>query len=233
MKSTVKGFRIAAKKSAIVIAVSMLLLFVLAWFIPLNVNMPYAVTVTDSRGEVLHAFLSKDEKWRMNVGLNEINPQLVKAIIQKEDRWFYFHYGVNPVAVVRALVNNLMYQRKTSGASTITMQVSRLLYPAPRTLYNKMIEALRAVQLECRYSKKEILELYLNLIPYGGNIEGVKAASVLYLGVEGKAPHTTELCCGDGAYRPDDGRVSGALCGVLRSWFRRELGRDAGQPRSA
>lgn len=182
MKSTVKGFRIAAKKSAIVIAVSMLLLFVLAWFIPLNVNIPYAVTVTDSRGEVLHAFLSKDEKWRMKVGLNEINPQLVKAIIQKEDRWFYFHYGVNPVAVVRALVNNLMYQRKTSGASTITMQVSRLLYPAPRTLYNKMIEALRAVQLECRYSKKEILELYLNLIPYGGNIEGVKAASVLYLG---------------------------------------------------
>ena len=182
MKSTVKGFRIAAKKSAIVIAVSMLLMFVLAWFIPLNVNIPYAVTVTDSRGEVLHAFLSKDEKWRMNVGLNEINPQLVKAIIQKEDRWFYFHYGVNPVAVVRAMVNNLMYQRKTSGASTITMQVSRLLYPAPRTLYNKMIEALRAVQLECRYSKKEILELYLNLIPYGGNIEGVKAASVLYLG---------------------------------------------------
>ncbi|HMR47387.1 MAG TPA: penicillin-binding protein 1C [Bacteroidia bacterium] len=181
MKSTVKGFRIAAKKSAIVIAVSILLMFVLAWMIPLNVNIPYAVTVTDSRGEVLHAFLSKDEKWRMKVGLNEISPQLVTAIIQKEDRWFNFHYGVNPVAVVRALVNNLMYQRKTSGASTITMQVSRLLYPAPRTLYNKIIEAFRAVQLECRYSKKEILELYLNLIPYGGNIEGVEAASVLYL----------------------------------------------------
>lgn len=181
MKSTVKGFRVTIKKSAIAIAVSLLLMFVMAWMIPLNVNIPYAVTVTDSRGEVLHAFLSKDEKWRMKVGLNEISPQLVKAIIQKEDRWFYFHYGVNPVAVVRALVNNLMYQRKTSGASTITMQVSRLLYPAPRTLYNKIIEALRAVQLECRYSKKEILELYLNLIPYGGNIEGVKAASVLYL----------------------------------------------------
>lgn len=181
MKSTVKGFRVTIKKSAIAIAVSLLLMFALAWMIPLNVNIPYAVTVTDSRGEVLHVFLSKDEKWRMKVGLNEISPQLVKAIIQKEDRWFYFHYGVNPVAVVRALVNNLMYQRKTSGASTITMQVSRLLYPAPRTLYNKIIEALRAVQLECRYSKKEILELYLNLIPYGGNIEGVKAASVLYL----------------------------------------------------
>ncbi len=181
MKSTVKGFRVTIKKSAIAIAVSLLLMFALTWMIPLNVNIPYAVTVTDSRGEVLHAFLSKDEKWRMKVGLYEISPQLVKAIIQKEDRWFYFHYGVNPVAVVRALVNNLMYQRKTSGASTITMQVSRLLYPAPRTLYNKIIEALRAVQLECRYSKKEILELYLNLIPYGGNIEGVKAASVLYL----------------------------------------------------
>jgi len=181
MKSAIKGFRSAVLKSAIVFAVCMLLVYLLAWLIPFNVNIPYAVTVTDSRGEVLHAFLSKDEKWRMKANLNEINPQLVKAIIQKEDRWFYFHYGVNPVAVGRAVVNNLIYQRKTSGASTITMQVSRLLSPAPRTLFNKMIEAFRAVQLENRYSKKEILEMYLNLIPYGGNIEGVKAASVLYL----------------------------------------------------
>ncbi|HNU47272.1 MAG TPA: transglycosylase domain-containing protein, partial [Bacteroidia bacterium] len=182
MKAAVKGFRSIILKSAILIAACMLLVYVLSWLIPLNVNIPYAVTVTDSRGTVLHAFLSKDEKWRMKACLSEINPQLVKAIIQKEDRWFYFHYGVNPVAVVRAAVNNLFYQRKTSGASTITMQVSRLLNPEPRTLFNKMIEAFRAVQLECRYSKKEILEMYLNLIPYGGNIEGVKAASVLYLG---------------------------------------------------
>ncbi|HOZ91572.1 MAG TPA: transglycosylase domain-containing protein [Bacteroidia bacterium] len=128
MKSAIKGFRSAVLKSAIVFAVCMLLVYLLAWLIPFNVNIPYAVTVTDSRGEVLHAFLSKDEKWRMKANLNEINPQLVKAIIQKEDRWFYFHYGVNPVAVGRAVVNNLIYQRKTSGASTITMQVSRLLW---------------------------------------------------------------------------------------------------------
>ncbi|MBS1764753.1 MAG: penicillin-binding protein 1C [Bacteroidetes bacterium] len=153
---------------------------VLQWIFPLNINIPYSTVVTASDGTVLHAYLSKDFKWRMAVTSKEVSPNLTKALIQKEDKYFYYHYGVNPVAVARAIFNNLRHQRKTSGASTITMQVIRLLYPAPRTLSNKIVESFRAIQLEWSYSKAEILNLYLNLVPYGGNIEGVKAASVFY-----------------------------------------------------
>ncbi len=107
-------------------------------------------------------------------------PNLIKAIITKEDQWFYWHPGVNPVAVIRALISNIVRRERVSGASTITMQVVRLLDPKERTYSNKLIEMLRAVQLEIHYSKKEILEMYLSLLPFGGNIEGVKAASYFY-----------------------------------------------------
>lgn len=142
--------------------------------------MPYAQVVSATDGKVLHSFLSKDEKWRMEVQLNEVSPQLLKAIVNKEDKYFYYHFGVNPIAICRAAFNNTIYHRKTSGASTITMQVARLLYPDDRTYLNKLIESFRALQLEWKLSKSEILALYLSLVPYGGNIEGVKAASVFY-----------------------------------------------------
>ena len=174
------------KKSFRFILISTVVLFAvflfLRWCFPLQVEVPYSTVISADDGTVLHAYLSKDSKWRMAVTEKEVNPQLIKAILNKEDKYFYFHYGVNPVAVIRALFNNLLHQRKTSGASTITMQVVRLLYPAPRTWTNKMTEAFRATELEWQYSKDEILNLYLNLIPYGGNIEGVKAASVFYFG---------------------------------------------------
>ncbi|MEZ5068436.1 MAG: penicillin-binding protein 1C [Bacteroidia bacterium] len=174
------------KKSFRFILISTVVLFAvflfLRWCFPLQVEVPYSTVISADDGTVLHAYLSKDSKWRMAVTEKEVNPQLIKAILNKEDKYFYFHYGVNPVAVIRALFNNLLHQRKTSGASTITMQVVRLLYPAPRTWTNKLTEAFRATELEWQYSKDEILNLYLNLIPYGGNIEGVKAASVFYFG---------------------------------------------------
>lgn len=174
------------KKSFRFILISAVALFAvfhfLRWCFPLNVEVPYSTVISADDGTVLHAYLSKDSKWRMDVTEKEVNPQLIKAILNKEDKYFYFHYGVNPVAVIRALFNNILHQRKTSGASTITMQVVRLLYPAPRTWTNKITEAFRATELEWQYSKDEILNLYLNLIPYGGNIEGVKAASVFYFG---------------------------------------------------
>ena len=87
---------------------------------------------------------------------------------------------VNPVSIVRALYKNLTSGEKISGASTITMQVARLLEPKDRTYWNKIIEVFRAFQLELRYSKEEILEIYLSLLPFGGNIEGVKSASYIY-----------------------------------------------------
>ncbi len=131
----------------------------------------------------MHAYLSSDDKWRMNTSLEEINPLLKKTILFKEDKYFYYHPGINPVAIIRALVNNLIYGKKTSGASTITMQVARLLYPARRTYGNKISEMFRALQLEYKYSKDDIFRLYLNLVPYGGNVEGVKAASLMYFGI--------------------------------------------------
>src|SRR6185503_15321817 len=94
--------------------------------------------------------------------------------------YFYSHPGVNPVAVTRAFFNNLFKMRRTSGASTITMQVARALEPGKRNIWSKMREMFRAFQLEWKYNKKEILQMYLNLVPYGGNIEGVKSASQLY-----------------------------------------------------
>jgi len=114
--------------------------------------------------------------------LKEISPKLKEAILFKEDKYFYYHFGVNPVAIARAAFNNVFHLKRTSGASTITMQVARLLDPKDRTYLNKLTEVFRAMQLELKYSKAEILQMYLNLVPYGGNIEGVKAASLLYFG---------------------------------------------------
>lgn len=147
---------------------------------PLPATEAYSHVILDNRGRVLHGFLNPSDKWRMQVALDEIHPDLRTAFLAKEDRWFYWHPGVNPVAIVRALWVNTLTGRRTSGASTITMQVARLLEPRPRTPLSKLIEIFRALQLEFAYSKDEILQLYLNRIPYGGNIEGIKSASILY-----------------------------------------------------
>lgn len=154
--------------------------FLLNWLFPVPDKIAYSPIVTDDAGTVIHAYLTPDQKWRMKTDLAEISPSLQKAILQKEDKWFYRHPGVNPFAIGRAFFRNLLSGRRTSGASTITMQVARALEPKRRTYLNKFVEIFRALQLEWKYSKKEILQLYLNLVPYGGNIEGVKAASVLY-----------------------------------------------------
>ena len=145
---------------------------------PLKDKVEYSTIITDKNGEVINAFLTKDEKWRMKTELTEIAPILRKTIIAKEDRYFYSHPGINPVAVVRAAFKNILRMKRTSGASTITMQVARALEPRKRNIGSKMIEMFRAFQLEWKYSKDEILQLYLNLVPYGGNLEGVKAASL-------------------------------------------------------
>lgn len=156
------------------------LFFVLHFIFPLPDKVEYSIIITDNKGEVVNSFLTKDQKWRMNTELDEISPLLQKTIIAKEDKHFYSHPGVNPFAVARAFFNNVFQMRRTSGASTITMQVAKALEPGKRNIWSKLREMFRAFQLEIKYSKKEILQLYLNLVPYGGNIEGVKAASLLY-----------------------------------------------------
>jgi len=170
------------KRILITIASLIISFLVLDALFPLKVSINYSQIIVADDGTVLHAFLNNKQKWRMYTELNEITPSLHKAFINKEDKYFYYHYGINPFAILRAAFNNIIRGRKTSGASTITMQVVRLLYPEERTYFNKMKEMFRAMQLEHHYTKDEILQMYLNLAPYGGNIEGVKAASLLYFG---------------------------------------------------
>lgn len=148
--------------------------------IPISTKISYSSVVTDRNGEILYSFLNKEDKWRMYIKQEEISDELKKTILFKEDKYFYYHFGVNPLAIGRALFNNIAQNKRTSGASTITMQVARLLEPRPRTYISKLIEIFRALQLEWMLSKDEILQLYLNLVPYGGNIEGVQSAAVLF-----------------------------------------------------
>jgi len=140
--------------------------------------------VADHEGRWLHAFTTPQGRWRFRADLDEIEPAFLERVVLIEDKRFWRHYGVDPAAVVRAGVSSLQAGRIVSGASTITMQTARLLEPRPRTISSKLIEMFRAVQIERRLSKREILELYLTLTPYGGNLEGVRAASLIYFGKE-------------------------------------------------
>lgn len=177
---TKKGILKFLKRMGIGILGLIILFFILNWIFPLRDKIEYSALITDDKGEVANAFLTKDQKWRMKTELDEISPLLQKTIVAKEDRHFYSHPGVNPFAVTRAIFSNIFHMRRMSGASTITMQVAKMLEPGKRNIWSKMREMFRALQLELKYSKKEILQMYLNLVPYGGNIEGVKAASLLY-----------------------------------------------------
>jgi penicillin-binding protein 1C len=157
---------------------------------PLPAPYPYSRIVYARDGSMLGATLSRDDKWRMHTQTSEVPPTLLQALVAKEDRYFWYHPGVNPLALVRAAFGNVFSGARVSGASTITMQVARMLTPQPRTLWAKMQEMFRALQLEWHYSKQEILEMYLSYLPYGGNVEGVKAASHLYFG---RAPQRLSL----------------------------------------
>ena len=140
--------------------------------------------VRDRFGRVLRAYPVEDGRWRLVANLDEIDPDFVDALLAYEDQRFYSHRGVDLTAIVRASRDAVQAGRVVSGASTITMQTARLLEPRPRNLGSKLVEMIRAVQLETRLSKREILELYLTLAPYGGNLEGVRAASWAYFGRE-------------------------------------------------
>lgn len=130
---------------------------------------------------MLRLSLSQDEKYRLWIPLKEFSPYSLKAALLREDRWFYWHAGVNPVSLVRAAWQSFVVRSRRLGGSTITMQLARIRYRSrTRTIAGKLAQILRAVQLEWHYSKAEILEAYLNLVPMGGNIEGVGAASLIY-----------------------------------------------------
>lgn len=149
-----------------------------------GINRPSSTLVFGENGDLLRAFTSQDGMWRIQTSLEQISPELKRFLIAYEDRWFYKHGGINPLAICRAFFQNLRHGRIISGGSTITMQIARMMRPKARTLNNKLIEAFRTLQLEHYYSKDQLLEIYFNIAPYGGNIEGVAAASWLYFGKE-------------------------------------------------
>ncbi|MDI7775935.1 penicillin-binding protein 1C [Asticcacaulis sp. EMRT-3] len=146
--------------------------------------------VLDRNGVFLRALPVDDGRWRLRADLNRTDPAFLHHLLGIEDARFYLHPGVDAAAVARAFLSNFHAGGIVSGGSTITMQTARLLSPHPRTYGGKAIEALRALQLELRYSKHDILQLYLTLAPYGGNLEGVRAASLSYFGHE---PETLTL----------------------------------------
>jgi penicillin-binding protein 1C len=132
---------------------------------------------------LLRLVLASDDRYRLWVPLDEISPQLVSAVLLHEDRWFWWHPGFSPYALMRGAWVTYVRHGNRLGGSTITMQLARLLWPLnTRTPLGKLRQVARAVQLELFYSKRQILEAYLNNAPYGGNVEGVGAASLAYFG---------------------------------------------------
>ncbi len=148
---------------------------------PLLEGFSFSQTVYDDQGRLLRITLSSDEKYRIFTPLEEISPLLIQAALLQEDQYFFIHPGVNPASLIKAAWQTYIIRSRPIGASTITMQLARIIDRIPtRKGSGKLQQILKALELELRYSKQQILEAYLNLVSYGGNIEGVGAASAIY-----------------------------------------------------
>ena len=135
----------------------------------------------DRNGQLLRLTLTADDKYRLYTPLDKISPDLIAATILYEDKYFYYHPGVNPVSLFNATLNYFSGAPHPAGASTITMQTARLKYNLDtKTPVGKLIQIAAAIYIDLFYSKSEIIEAYLNLAPYGGNIEGIATASLIY-----------------------------------------------------
>ncbi|TLP55425.1 MULTISPECIES: peptidoglycan glycosyltransferase PbpC [Pseudomonas] len=179
--------RLRLKRMLRRLAVGGLLLLMLLWLADRLWPLPMpgddlARVVLAEDGTPLWRFADADGVWRYPVSPEEVSPLYLEALLAYEDRWFYQHPGVNPMALARAAWLNLRGGRVVSGGSTLSMQVARLLDPHDRTLTGKLRQLWRTAQLEWHLSKREILEVYLNRAPFGGTLQGVAAASWAYLG---------------------------------------------------
>jgi len=187
-----KGIRVALYSvfcSLCIVVLILLFIIIGKIFFPIPMYrlkpMP-SVVVFDRNGKILRGFTAPDEMWRIPAEIKDVSPKLQMAVLNYEDRWFRFHFGINPVSIVRAAITNIKAGEIVCGGSTITMQVARMMEPKPRTFKSKLIEMVRAFQLELSFSKNEILEFYFNLAPYGGNIVGSSAASYFYFNKDQK-----------------------------------------------
>jgi penicillin-binding protein 1C len=152
---------------------------------PLGKNMETSHVVLDREGKLLRAYATAEGRWRLPAKAEEVDPRLLKLLLAYEDKRFYEHYGVDPAALVRAAWQFSTSGHIVSGGSTLTMQVARLLEPREhRSLPAKLRQIVRAFELEGALSKEDVLSLYFTLAPYGGNLEGVRGASLAYFGHE-------------------------------------------------
>jgi penicillin-binding protein 1C len=152
---------------------------------PLGQTLAFSTLVVDRDGKLLRPYTTPEGRWRIPATRENVDPRLLQLLFAYEDKRFYTHHGVDPIALGRAFAQLVTQGRIVSGASTLTMQVARLLEPrAERSLPTKLRQILRALEIERALSKDEILALYLSLAPYGGNLEGVRAASLAYFGKE-------------------------------------------------
>ncbi len=162
-----------------------------AWWIvslgpaPLGQALEFSTRVLDRDGRLLRAYATSDGRWRLPARAADVDPRFFDLLFAYEDRRFRAHHGVDPLALTRAALQLLGNGRILSGGSTLTMQVARLLEPrAGRSLLAKLRQIVRAIEIENALRKDEVLALYLALAPYGGNIEGIRAASLAYFGKE-------------------------------------------------
>ena len=173
-----------------------------------------STAVYDARGQLLRLTLAKDDRYRLWLPLDSIAPDIIEAFLLQEDRWFYRHLGVNPLALARGGWRTYVTREPRQGGSTITMQLARLMdRNQSRSLGGKVKQIARALQLEAMCSKREILEAYLNLVPYGANIEGVGSASLIHFGKSTRALSLPETL---------------TLAVIPQAPARRTLGRTAG-----
>src|SRR5579883_3508200 len=156
--------------------------------------------VLDRDGKLLRAFTMPDGRWRLPVTLDDVDPRFVALLLAYEDHRFYAHHGIDLEALGRAALQLALRGHIVSGGSTLTMQVARLIEPRPeKSLGTKIRQIARALEIEAHHRKSAILDLYLVLAPYGGNIEGLRAASLAYFGRSRNAsalrkPRCSSLC---------------------------------------
>jgi penicillin-binding protein 1C len=171
----------AKKKKAIIPALAFLLIVYLFCLPKQLFKVSYSTVVTDRNGELLGARIAADEQWRFPA-CDTVPEKFGICLIQFEDRFFRRHWGVNPLAIGRAIIQNIKEKRVVSGGSTLTMQLIRLSRNKNRTIGEKCLEAVLATRLEFRYSKEKILALYAAHAPFGGNVVGLDAAAWRYFG---------------------------------------------------
>src|SRR5579871_5218502 len=181
----------------VVAAVALMLVLMIGGFIAWVVSLPplplrqaqqASTIVIDRNGKLLRAYAMADGRWRLPVDARkDVDPSYLNLLLGYEDRRFREHGGVDPLALARAAFQLISRGHIVSGGSTITMQLARLMEPRQqRSLYAKLRQIVRAIEIEHELNKDQILDLYLTLAPYGGNLEGIRSASIAYFGKEPK-----------------------------------------------